>query len=70
MYPSVSSLGSIWWFRMQQRYGNIIRKLMPSRNESSSYTRFTALLETSTFDADGIKYNLPDNVYAEESDQW
>ena len=70
MYPSVSSFGAIWWFRMQQRYGNIIRKLMPSRNESSSYTRFTALLETSTFDADGIKYNLPDHVYAEESDQW
>ena len=70
MYPSVSSLGAIWWFRMQQRYGNIIHKLMPGRNESSSYTRFTALLETSTFDADGIKYNLPDHVYAEESDQW
>ena len=70
MYPSVSSFGAIWWFRMQQRYGNIIHKLMPGRNESSSYTRFTALLETSTFDADGIKYNLPDHVYAEESDQW
>ncbi len=70
MYPSVSSFGAIWWFRMQQRYGNIIRKLMPGRNENSSYSRFTALLETSTFDADGIKYNLPDHVYAEESDQW
>ena len=70
MYPSVSSFGAIWWFKMQQRYGNIIHKLMPGRNESSSYTRFTALLETSTFDPDGIKYNLPDHVYAEESDQW
>ena len=70
MYPSVSSLGAIWWFKMQQRYGNIIRKLIPGRHESSDYARFTALLETSTFDEDGIKYNLPDHVYAEESDQW
>ena len=70
MYPSVSSFGAIWWFKIQQRYGGIIRKLLPGRNESSNYTRFTALLETSTFDEDGIKYNLPDHVYAEESDQW
>ena len=42
----------------------------PGRHESSSYARFTALLEISTFDESGIKYNLPDHVYAEESDQW
>ncbi len=70
MYPSLSSFGVVWWFKMQQRYGGIIRKLLPGRHESSSYARFTALLETSTFDESGIKYNLPDHVYAEESDQW
>ncbi len=70
MYPSLSSFGVVWWFKMQQRYGGIIRKLLPGRHDSSSYARFTALLETSTFDESGIKYNLPDHVYAEESDQW
>ena len=70
MYPSLSSFGVVWWFKRQQRYGGIIRKLLPGRHESSSYARFTALLETSTFDESGIKYNLPDHVYAEESDQW
>ena len=70
MYPSLSSFGVVWWFKMQQRYGGIIRKLLPGRHESSSYARFTALLEISTFDESGIKYNLPDHVYAEESDQW
>ncbi len=70
MYPSLSSFGVVWWFKMQQRYGGIIRKLLPGRHDSSSYARFTALLEISTFDESGIKYNLPDHVYAEESDQW
>ena len=69
-YPELSSFGAVWWFRMQQRYGDILGKLLPGRQEDSNFTQFTSLLETSLFDEDGIRYTLPDHVYAEESRKW
>ena len=69
-YPPLSSLGAVWWFRMQQRYGDILGKVLPGRREDSSFTQFTSLLETSLFDEYGIRYSLPDHVYAEESRKW
>ena len=69
-YPPLSSLGAVWWFKMQQRYGDILGKLLPSRRDDSNYTQFTSLLETLLFDEDGILYKLPDHVYAEESRKW
>ena len=69
-YPPLSSLGAVWWFKMQQRYGDILGKLLPGRRDDSNYTQFTSLLETSLFDEDGIRYTLPDHVYAEESRKW
>ena len=69
-YPPLSSFGAIWWFKMQQRYGNILGKLSPGRHKDSNHTRFTSLLDTSLFDEEGIRYTLPDNVYAEESSTW
>ena len=55
---------------MQQRYGAILGRLLPGRREDNNYTQFTSLLETSLFDEEGIRYTLPDHVYAEESRKW
>ncbi len=70
MYPSYSSFGVVWWFRFQKRYGHILNKLLLGRTQNGNYTRFTSLLETSVYDEEGIRYRLPDHVYAEESSRW
>ena len=70
MYPQYSPFGVVTWFKLQQRYGNILNKLLPSRAKDSNYTRFTSLLETSLYDEEGIRYTIPDHVYAEESTAW
>ena len=69
-YPPLSSFGAVAWFKLQQRYGNILSKLFPGRRQDSNFARFTSLLETSLFDEEGIRYTLPDHVYAEESTTW
>ncbi len=70
MFPSHSSFGAVAGFRLQQRYGRFLSKLFPKRMKDNNFARFTGLLETSTFDSEGIRYSLPDHVYAEESSQW
>ena len=70
MYPPLSSFGAVWWFKMQQRYGHILQRLVPGHHENSNFTRFTGLLGASLFDDEGIGYSLPDHVYAEESSPW
>ena len=70
MYPPLSSFGAVWWFRVQQRYGKVLSKLFPKRRQDSNFVRFTSLLDTSLFDEEGIRYTLPDHVYAEESTKW
>ena len=70
MFPPHSAFGVLWWFKMQRRYGYILNKLSPSRRQNSDFTKFTSLLDTSLFDEEGIRYTLPDHVYAEESSQW
>ena len=70
MYPQLSSFGVVEWFRVQQRYGPILGKLLPGRREDSNFARFTSLLDASLFDEEGIRYALPDHVYAEESSKW
>ena len=50
--------------------GHILSKLFPGRRQNSNFTRFTSLLDTSVFDEEGIRYTLPDHVYAEESTKW
>ena len=70
MFPPLSSFGVVGWFRLQQRYGHILSKLSPGRRQDSNFARFTGLLETSLFDEEGIRYTLPDHVYAEESAKW
>ena len=70
-YPSYSPFGVVGWYKFQQRYGHILAKLLPGHfAENSDFSRFNTLLETSTFDEEGIRYQLPDHVYAEESSEW
>ena len=70
MYPQYSYFGAIPWFRAQQRFGHILDKVSPTRLQNSNFTKFTSLLGTSLFDEEGIRYALPDHVYAEESSRW
>ena len=70
MYPPLSSSGVVTWFKLQQRYNHILGKLFLGRRQDSNFARFTSLLETSLFDEEGIRYTLPDHVYAEESTTW
>ena len=70
MYPPLSSFGVVTWFKLQQRYNHILGKLFLGRRQDSNFARFTSLLETSLFDEEGIRYTLPDHVYAEESTTW
>ena len=69
-YPPLSAFGAVWWFKMQQRYGHILDKLLPGRRQNSNFARFTSLLDSSLLDEEGIRYTLPDRVYAEESTKW
>ncbi len=55
---------------MQQHYGHILGNILPGRRQDSNFSRFTGLLDTSLFDEDGVRYSLPDHVYAEESSKW
>ena len=66
-YPPLSSFGAVAWFKLQQRYNHILGKLFLGRRQDINFARFTSLLETSLFDEEGIRYTLPDHVYAEES---
>ena len=70
MYPQYSSIGAISWFKAQQRFGHILDKVSPGRRQDSNFTKFTSLLDASLFDEEGIRYTLPDHVYAEESSSW
>ena len=70
MYPAYSSFGAVGWFKLQQRYGNVLGKLFRGRARGDNYTRFTSLLHASAYDDTGISYRLPDHVYSEESKKW
>ncbi len=70
MYPRTSSFGAVTWFKFQQRYGHLLGNLLRRRRENTNFARFTTLLDTSLFDEEGVRYTLPDHVYAEESTAW
>ncbi len=70
MYPPDLNLGTLFIFRMQERYKHLLAKLSRDRMENSNFTRFTSLLEASVLEEAGISYRLPDHVYSEESSQW
>ena len=69
-YPPDSSFGTLFIFRMQERYKHLLAKLGRKGVENSNFTRFTSLLEASVLEETGISYRLPDHTYSEESSQW
>ncbi len=69
-YPSASTFGVLRWFRLQSRYGRLIRKAWPNHATHSNFAHFTDLFAASQYDEEGISYNLPDHLYAEESSRY
>ncbi len=69
-YPPLSSFGAVPWFKLQNRYGEILSKLLRTRREDTNFSRFTSLLDSALYDEEGIRYSLPDHVYSEESSKW
>ena len=70
-FPSAgASFVSVKWFRALELWKRHVNNLLPGRTRSDNFSRFTSLLETSLFDEAGIRYTLPDHVYAEESTKW
>ena len=70
-FPSAgASFVFVKWFRALELWKRYVNNLLPGRASSDNFSRFTSLLETSLFDEAGIRYTLPDHVYAEESTKW
>ena len=68
MFPRYPTSGVLWWFRMQNRYDDLMNRLFTSRARKNN--QLSAMLDVSMVDETGITYKLPDHVYAEESSRW
>ena len=69
-YPPDSTLGVLLMYRLQERYGPVMRRVIPALGKAGASSNFAYLLEASAFDEAGISYRLPDHVHAEESSRW
>ena len=69
-YPKQSTFGVLPWFRLQAKYDRFTLRFLPKIGRKSNISNFTTLLSGSWFHEEGITYDLPDHVYAEESSQW
>ncbi len=73
-YPApglfATSFGVLAWFRMNEKYDSLMRRLFPNRARDSDFANFSALFDVSNYDEEGISYRLPTHVYAEESKRW
>ena len=68
MFPRYPTFGVLWWFRMQNRYDDLMNRLFKSRARKNN--KLSAMLDVSMVDDVGINYRLPDHVHAEESSRW
>ena len=69
-YPRLSTFGVVWRFKMQHRFAGLLGKLLRGYRRNTSFGQFTAMVDASQFDQEGIRYTLPDHVYAEESSKF
>lgn len=69
-YPKQSTFGVLLRFRVQTMFSRIMSKLFPKYSRKNNYAKFTSYLSGTVFDDDGIRYMMPDQVYAEESSSW
>jgi len=64
------AFGTLPGFRLQGRYDRFMSRFAPKIARKSNFSNFTTLLSGSRYDDEGITYDLPDHVYAEESSKW
>lgn len=69
-YPKQSTFGVLPWFRAQARYDRFASRFLPKFARKSNFSNFTTLMSGSWYHEEGITYDLPDHVYAEESSKW
>ncbi|MCY3910910.1 MAG: oxygenase MpaB family protein [bacterium] len=69
-YPKQSTFGVLPWFRVQARYDRFTSWVLPKMARKSNASNFTTLMSGSWYHDEGITYDLPDHVYAEESSKW
>lgn len=69
-YPKQSTFGVLPWFRVQARYDRLTSRFLPKIGRKSNVSNFTTLMSGSWYHEEGITYDLPDHVYAEESSKW
>ena len=65
-----TSFGVLAWFRLNEKYDSLMRRLRPQRARNSDFANFTQLFDVTNYDEEGINYRLPTHVYAEESSHW
>ena len=65
-----TSFGVLAWFRLNEKYDSLMRRLFPNRARNSDFANFTQLFEVTNYDEEGISYRLPTHVYAEQSSRW
>lgn len=69
-YPKQSTFGVLPWFRVRARYDRFTSRFLPRIASKSNISNFAALMSGSWYHKEGITYDLPDHVYAEESSKW
>ncbi len=69
-YPKQPTFGVLPWFRFQARYDRFTSRFLPKIARKSNASNFTTLMSGSWYHDEGITYDLPDHVYAEESSKW
>ncbi len=69
-YPKQVSFGVLSWQRAHSRYYKIMSRILPKHARMNSFNDFMTLMSGSRFDEQGIPYQMPNHVYAEESDKW
>lgn len=69
-YPKQSTFGVLLWFRVQAKYDRFLTKFFAKTARKINVSNFTTFASGSWYGEEGITYDLPDHVYAEESSQW
>ena len=60
----------LFWQRPQSRHNRAANKCLPRLAAVSDLDRFSAMLNVSVYDDEGIRYKLPDHVHSEASSSW
>ena len=64
-FPKARTLGTLFSYRMQQRFQRFLKPEQQIRAEN-----FSQLLQISVYDKDGVSYKMPDHVYTSKSSTW